>query len=45
MPALIRVLLVEDDSWYAEYLTHLVRTLKYEPLGPVQSAEAALRLC
>lgn len=45
MPALIRVLLVEDDSWYAEYLTHLVRNLKYEPLGPVQSAEAALRLC
>lgn len=40
----IRILLVEDEPFYAQYLALATRNLGYEPLGPVASAEAALRL-
>ena len=40
----IRILLVEDEPLYAQYLALASCNLGYEPLGPVASAEAALQL-
>jgi DNA-binding LytR/AlgR family response regulator len=41
----IRILLVEDEPLYAQYLALSAQNLGYAPLGPVSSAEEALRLC
>ncbi|RZK31965.1 MAG: response regulator transcription factor [Hymenobacter sp.] len=38
----IRILIVEDEPLYAQYLALAACNLGYEPLGPVDSAEAAL---
>ncbi len=40
----IRILLVEDEPLYAQYLALSAQNLGYEPLGPVSSAEEALHL-
>jgi len=40
-----RILLVEDEPLYAQYLALSAQNLGYVPLGPVSSAEEALRLC